>query len=133
MQQLHAPVLTWQNNSTQEPRVPYTATQRRREREAGEGGKQTDHSTTTTTTTSPLATPPRVPPLPRASERGAFCASDGYVVQRQAEHVVLYEETVSERLEHKCLIEAMGRIIIHLRFVCGKPTKPPRVDGGEGG
>lgn len=45
------------------------------------------------------------------------------VVERQPKHVVLDEETVAKRFEHKGLIEPVRRVIIHL---C-------EGDGGSGG
>ena len=46
------------------------------------------------------------------------------MVERQPKHVVLDEETVAKRFEHKGLIESMRRVIIHLCGDCG---------GGGGG
>lgn len=103
-------------------------TQQRSEGERGRqgrGGKQTDIAPPHPPCHSSTCLSP-----PRASKWGAFFTSDSYVVQRQAEHVVLYEETVPKWLEYKCLIEAMGRIIIHLKFVVSKQN--PKLMGKEG-
>ncbi|MPC42041.1 hypothetical protein E2C01_035653 [Portunus trituberculatus] len=58
----------------------------------------------------------------RCSDRALHSHSN--VVERQPKHVVLDEETVAKRFEHKGLIESMRRVIIHLSGDC---------EGGGGG